>query len=442
MNCFHCGAQLNDSSFCPRCGESIVEYKKIIRTSNAYYNEGLAKAKVRALSGAANCLRRSLKYNKYQTNARNLLGLVYLEMGDGLHALVEWTISCSLQPEQNPAAEYLEKTQGDPVVMDHIRQSIKKYNAAVSYVQGGNDDLAVIQLKKVVELEPKMVAAYQMLALLYMKRSEFGKARKVLAIADKIDSDNTRTRQYILELVRISKGKRSRRERLKSVETNEDRILYKSGNDTIIQPTAYKDNSWVFAFANIAIGIAIGLAAAVFLILPMRVQSVKKEYQQKEQQLYAQLEVTPAPASVSTQSPQPTVLTEATGSPAPTDIPAGTPDPEQTAAPTAGATQEEKDVFGDADLLDVDMSRSAEYYYELAQQNFSYEEYDDSKMFAQQALVIDPEHLESLYYLGRSYQMLEDNERAVKVYEKMVSLYPDSTKWQIQDAKGYLEELQ
>ncbi|MFQ9985320.1 MAG: tetratricopeptide repeat protein, partial [Lachnospiraceae bacterium] len=202
------------------------------------------------------------------------------------------------------------------------------------------------------------------------------------------------------------------------------------------------DNSWVFAFANIAIGIAIGLAAAVFLILPMRVQSVKKEYQQKEQQLYAQLEVTPAPASVSTQSPQPTVLTEATGSPAPTDIPAGTPDPEQTAAPTAGATQEEKDVFGDADLLDVDMSRSAEYYYELAQQNFSYEEYDDSKMFAQQALVIDPEHLESLYYLGRSYQMLEDNERAVKVYEKMVSLYPDSTKWQIQDAKGYLEELQ
>ena len=56
-------------------------YNKIIYTSNRLYNDGLAKAQVRDISGAIACLKKSLELNKKNTQARNLLGLCYLEIG-------------------------------------------------------------------------------------------------------------------------------------------------------------------------------------------------------------------------------------------------------------------------------------------------------------------------------------------------------------------------
>ena len=48
----------------------------------------------------------SLRYNKMNTNARNLLGLVYFEMGESVKALSEWVIS-KVCREDNPATAYL-----------------------------------------------------------------------------------------------------------------------------------------------------------------------------------------------------------------------------------------------------------------------------------------------------------------------------------------------
>ena len=48
----------------------------MIHLSNYYYNDGLAKAGVRDLSGAIESLKNSLYYNKKNIIARNLLGLI------------------------------------------------------------------------------------------------------------------------------------------------------------------------------------------------------------------------------------------------------------------------------------------------------------------------------------------------------------------------------
>ena len=82
-------------------------YRKIISTSNLLYNRGLEQAEVRDLSGAIATLKEALRYNKYNTRARNLLGLVYFEMGETVDALAEWVISKNLQPVDNLASEYL-----------------------------------------------------------------------------------------------------------------------------------------------------------------------------------------------------------------------------------------------------------------------------------------------------------------------------------------------
>lgn len=100
MKCFNCGADLKDSEYCSQCGADVKLYSRMLKLSNAYYNEGLEKAKVRDLSGAVLALRESLKINKKNTNARNLLGLVYYEMGMAVEALTQWIISRSFQEQQ------------------------------------------------------------------------------------------------------------------------------------------------------------------------------------------------------------------------------------------------------------------------------------------------------------------------------------------------------
>lgn len=47
MECYRCGATLGRESFCPSCGTDVKVYKKIMQTSNAYYNQALSRAGVR-----------------------------------------------------------------------------------------------------------------------------------------------------------------------------------------------------------------------------------------------------------------------------------------------------------------------------------------------------------------------------------------------------------
>ena len=83
MKCYVCNSQLdNNSDYCLKCGADVSVYRIVVRTSNTYYNQGLEKAKVRDLTGAVDSLRTSLCINKNNIKARNLLGLVYFEMGE------------------------------------------------------------------------------------------------------------------------------------------------------------------------------------------------------------------------------------------------------------------------------------------------------------------------------------------------------------------------
>ncbi|HAV27697.1 MAG TPA: hypothetical protein DCX23_05185, partial [Lachnospiraceae bacterium] len=118
MRCMNCGAELTESAYCPNCGCDVSVQKQAIVLSGLYYNQGLEKAQVRDLSGAIDQLRRSLKFNKMNIPARNLLGLVYFEMGEVVAALSEWVISKNIQPEENIAVEYIENLQKDANRLD------------------------------------------------------------------------------------------------------------------------------------------------------------------------------------------------------------------------------------------------------------------------------------------------------------------------------------
>ena len=83
---------------------------KLAYQSNYWYNDGLAKAQVRDMSGAITSLKKSLQYNRANLAARNLLGLVYYGRGDVIEALVEWILSKNFQPKDNIASFYQQST--------------------------------------------------------------------------------------------------------------------------------------------------------------------------------------------------------------------------------------------------------------------------------------------------------------------------------------------
>ena len=201
MRCPKCDANVNDTSaVCGFCGQDLSIIHYVRRISNTYYNMGLEKAKVRDLSGAVVILKKSLQFNKKNTDARNLLGLVYYEMGETVAALSEWVLSKYLQPEENLADYYINTIQKNQTALDATNQTIKKYNAALAAAKGGNEDLAIIQLRKVVSLNPHFVRAQQLLALLYIHIKDYGKAAKCLNRARKVDFNNTTTLKYLHEI--------------------------------------------------------------------------------------------------------------------------------------------------------------------------------------------------------------------------------------------------
>lgn len=262
MKCFNCGAVLNDSEYCSQCGADVRLYRKMLRLSNAYYNDGLEKAKVRDLSGAVLSLRESLRINKKNTNARNLLGLVYFEMGMVVDALTQWIISRSFQSKKNVADTYIEAVQNNPAKLDAINTSLRKYNQALIYCEQESYDLAIIQLKKVLSTNGKLLEGHLLLALLYLKTENYGRARNELRKVLDVDCTNTKALRYLKELEEQT-GPVQQKE-----ETQKDAIAYTRGNETIIQPIGVKDNTGFHTMLNVGIGLIIGIAVMGFLIMP------------------------------------------------------------------------------------------------------------------------------------------------------------------------------
>ncbi|EOT24626.1 hypothetical protein C805_02838 [Eubacterium sp. 14-2] len=256
-------------------------YNKIICVSNALYNDGLEKAKIRDLSGAVQSLKKSLRFYKANIQARNLLGLIYYEMGEVADALSEWVLSRSLKPEDNPAERYLEEIQSNRSQLNSINQTIKKYNQALLYCHQDSSDLAIIQLKKVLSMNPGLVKGYQLLALLYMEEGKYELARKELRTAAEIDTGNVTTLRYLREANLYLQGdsqhgRGGRREKEEKVSS------YRSGNETIIQPTNLKDNSAVMTILNLIIGVGIGVLITWFLVIPGIRQNVISDAKKAE----------------------------------------------------------------------------------------------------------------------------------------------------------------
>lgn len=250
--------------------------KKNGQISNSFYNLGLEKARIRDLTGAAEALKKSLHFNKYHTDARNLLGLIYYEMGEVSEAIVQWVISLNLQPDNNRCDYYLEEIQRKPGRLEIVDQDVKKYNQALWYAQHGSDDLAVLQLASIVEENPHFVKAHLLLALLYMAHEDYTKAGKSLYRVLQIDKNNPKA-QWYMSIVKANTG-RAEVEKRKLTNAFSHKQMQ---DDDVIIPPAYKENTGGQMIINILIGLALGMAAFFFLVMPARTRALNNEHNQE-----------------------------------------------------------------------------------------------------------------------------------------------------------------
>lgn len=462
MNCPKCGTPLENTYRCPKCAYEEPIMKRIIQSSNYHYNIGLSKARIRDLSGAIASLQMSLKYNKRNTNARNLLGLVYFQTGETVAALSEWVISVHFQSKGNVARNYIKKVQNNQGQLQVINSTIQNYNLALKYLEEGNGDLAIIELKKVVNLNPNYIRAYQLLGLLYIQHKQYSAARKILSRALKLDRNNITTVRYMNELVDYSHQRR----RGKDVEPEKAAyVQIKDPNPIVIERTAgsYTDfNTSTLSFVNILIGIIIGAAVVGLLLVPSIQKTKASEYNQAVVEYSSQ--ISERNKEITTLQNQVDALTDENDKLKNNmDTVGSQADSEQNEKRLIQAMKSYLDndfatagtVLADVDKTLLDGQEAQDVYdflltktrdtvinqlYAEAYEYYDQKDYMNAVTYFRKVLNLNSDSVEAWFNMGRAYQYLTDFEQARNCYNTIINDYGDSE--YADDARTYLSQIE
>ena len=266
-------------------------FERCDRAANSCYNRGLRLAKQRDLSGAVPYLKRALELNKNLIEARNLLGLIFYEMGEVGDALVQWVISIDLRTENNRAVFYLDDVRRRGGQLESFAAMIERYNVALDAAQRGNYDLAIHQLARIVAQHPNYVRAGLLLSLLYIEAGDYKRADHYLRLVRKTDRMNQTAVRYAdaaeQEKRRIQKKQDKPREEIDNgSRTYSHREM---SDDEVLIPSTYRESTGWQTALNIGIGLLIGAAAIVFLYMPTKRAELNSQHNAEIRELNRKL---------------------------------------------------------------------------------------------------------------------------------------------------------
>lgn len=438
MECLNCGAPVLENGHCSSCGMNYKLLKKAYNTSNYYYNLGLDRASVRDLTGAMDALSLALKYNKQNINARNLLGLIYYEMGEIVTGLTQWVISSNYLPgEENIASYYIKEVQSDPVKLEEANQLAKQFNQALMHAKQGTKDLAFIQLKRILSGYPHFVKGYLLLALLYMDIGNPDKAKKAIKRVLRIDKNNTLAVKYLAEMgvsPRDVIGMKESSVRIDVDSAYSDEDQYKSdlqsfvekGLEEIDNPDlsvgSYKEiNHNKFNLVYVTVGMIVGILVFWVLLLPTKLSSANQE--NRELQLSYSEEVSKKNVTIS-------------------DLETQVSDLEKQLEEKEKEETEEKEKEEDSkEAFQVIKDNIPNTAYETlcseASKAISENEYEKAINMCNVALQIQ-EGEAAYYYLGKAYIGYQDEKNAKAAFVSLKENYPESS--YIDEISDYLSE--
>ncbi|MCQ2978822.1 MAG: tetratricopeptide repeat protein [Clostridia bacterium] len=228
--CPACNKEIIMQAVCPNCGFNIDIFERAKRISINLYNRGLDEYNNGYILDSITTLEQSLNFYKNNIVARNLLGIIYYQIGEVGMALKHWVLSSNMKKEDNPATKYIQDMDKEKNILDKKNEACKIYNEALAYAKQGNDDIAVIRLQKAITLNPDLLKAYLLLMLCYYKDEETkDKAKQYLEKAKQIDKRSSLMKYYNKEICG---------EQIVTVKDKEDKkpkkeIVYKEKNSSM-----------------------------------------------------------------------------------------------------------------------------------------------------------------------------------------------------------------
>ncbi len=286
------------------------------------------------------------------------------------------------------------------------------------------------------------------------------RAKKELDRALSIDANNTMTLRYLKEVEEMTPTDEER------IRKKKEAIVYRSGNDTVIQPVGKKEMVGLQTLINIIIGVAIGVGIAWFLVLPSKIQQAQTEVNEKYKEVSEQLDAkTLETEELTTQINEliqekdslSSSLSEAQGNKvllqAYTDLIEAvlmrmnkTGDEMQIADMLEQidkkylqdeATDSFKNLY---QALRDDISKVvAKNSYNTGYAAFRAEDYDTAIKNLERAYQYDPSNGEALYNLGNSYNKKGDTSKAAEIYEQVVALFPNTEK--ARKSQNYIRQI-
>lgn len=155
-------------------------------TSDLYYLTAARSAGDGDYFHACELLQKAIRYDKFNIEARNLLGLLQFQQGELADALHTWRLSVFVRADKNRASYYLAELAKEPQLISNMGQSLILYNEALEMARTGQGDFALVRLRKATQLNPRFVKAHLLLCACYIHKEEYARALETLAMAQAV----------------------------------------------------------------------------------------------------------------------------------------------------------------------------------------------------------------------------------------------------------------
>ncbi len=362
---------------------------------------------------------------------------------------------------QNFKAINLEEiVRDDTHIPDKIRNSIFLYNKAIESLRSGSEDIAAIELKKAISMNPQFYEAMNLLGVCYGYSGDKEKAAEVFNKVMEAESNSIMAMEYMQQfgLIESMQPRKNRQVKQPVQQPGEPLKRIRATKQTILSNIQVKTKTIIKA-SIIGAGFVAGflLSAILFASLPQKEaksltppqsktepsnSEIKAEYEAK----YAELE---RKYGLLQQDKENAVQLadyyKATLKLNEIDILFRDKKYEDAAdmlllMKTIEFKDAEKDKFNE--LYNSVMPLAAKVVYDQGYKLYNSRKYQDSLKKLEMVQVYYPEfnRIDAvLYYMGRSCQMLQDSRSALALFQKLVEGYPKTT--YARSAKARINEI-
>lgn len=340
----------------------------------------------------------------------------------------------------------LVKTQGQ--LPDKVRNSIFLYNKAIDSLKSGSEDIAIIELRKAVAMNPQFYEAWNLLGVCYGYSGDKEKSAETFNKVIQAESNSILAMNYmqrfgLSESVTSQKGRQEKQtaapqpgEPLKRVRTSKPAVSVK-----------FIKKLSLASIVKIGAGFAAGLLLAfiIYSVLPEKEQNptvqntgtadtalsdMKAKYEADYSELKGKYELLQKDKEYAIQQAD---YYKAGLKLYEVDILARDKKYEEAAdnlllLKTVDYMEAEKKRF-DA-LYDSVMPQAAKVVYDEGYKLYNSRRYQDSLKKLEKVQIYDPQfkRMDAVqYYMGRCCQLLQDSRSAVALFQKLIESYPNST---------------